>query len=185
MKIKKKALREEYIRRRDGISSSLIKIHCDLIRSRLSRVPEFSEAKTVAGYHSIGSEVDTRDILRDLLVRNIRLCLPLTESSGRMYFMEVKDLDSDLQLGEYDILEPRPTCKQCIKQDVILVPAVCVTNRCQRIGYGMGCYDRYLSKCNAFTIGLVFESQIVKSIPLEPSDVPLDMIVSERHTYRR
>ena len=48
-----------------------------------------------------------------------------------------------------------------------------------------GCYDRYLEEHKPFTIGLVFESQMVKSVPFEKDDVPLDMLVSERHTYRR
>ena len=180
----KKALRKEYIRRRDGISSSLAMIYGNAIRARLWNVPEFTEARTVAGYHSTGSEVYTGDILRDVLARGTRLCLPRTEQNDAINFYEISDIDS-LQIGKYGILEPHDRCKQCTNQEVMLVPAVCATAKCQRIGYGKGCYDRYLDEHKAFTIGLVFESQMVKSVPFDKNDVPLDMLVSERHTYRR
>ena len=184
MNAEKKSLRKEYMRRRDGISSSLAKIHCNAIRTRLWRVPEFTKAHTIAGYYSTGSEVYTRDILRDLLAQNISLCLPRTSQDDVINFYKVSDMSS-LQISRYDILEPNDRCKQCTKHDIMLVPAICATDKCHRIGYGKGCYDRYLAKHDVFTIGLVFESQMVKSVPFEKNDIPLDMIISEKHTYRR
>ena len=78
MSAEKKSLRKEYIRRRDGISSSLAMIYANAIRARLWNVAEFTEAHAVSGYHSTGSEVYTGDILRDVLARGTRLCLPRT-----------------------------------------------------------------------------------------------------------
>ena len=69
MSAEKKSLRKEYIRRRDGISSSLAMIYANAIRARLWNVAEFTEAHAVSGYHSTGSEVYTGDILRDVLAR--------------------------------------------------------------------------------------------------------------------
>ena len=59
MSAEKKSLRKEYIRRRDGISSSLAMIYANAIRARLWNVAEFTEAHAVSGYHSTGSEVYT------------------------------------------------------------------------------------------------------------------------------
>ena len=184
MTAEKKSLREEYMRRRDNISSNLARIHCNAIRARLWRVPEFTKADTIAGYHSNGSEVYTVDILRDVLARGTNLCLPRMALNDEIGFYKISTMDS-LEIGRYGILEPHERCKRCTKHEVILVPAVCATKKCHRIGYGKGCYDRYLGKNKAFTIGLVFESQIVKSLPMDQNDVPLDMIITERHTYKR
>ena len=112
MSAEKKSLRKEYIRRRDGISSSLAMIYANAIRARLWNVAEFTEAHAVSGYHSTGSEVYTGDILRDVLARGTRLCLPRTGQNDTINFYEISDMDS-LQIGKYGILEPHDRCKQC------------------------------------------------------------------------
>ena len=108
-------------------------IYANAIRARLWNVAEFTEAHAVSGYHSTGSEVYTGDILRDVLARGTRLCLPRTGQNDTINFYEISDMDS-LQIGKYGILEPHDRCKQCTDQEVMLVPAVCATAKCQRIG---------------------------------------------------
>ena len=92
MSAEKKSLRKEYIRRRDGISSSLAMIYANAIRARLWNVAEFTEAHAVSGYHSTGSEVYTGDILRDVLARGTRLCLPRTGQNDTINFYEISDM---------------------------------------------------------------------------------------------
>ena len=93
MSAEKKSLRKEYIRRRDGISSSLAMIYANAIRARLWNVAEFTEAHAVSGYHSTGSEVYTGDILRDVLARGTRLCLPRTGQNDTINFYEIFSAD--------------------------------------------------------------------------------------------
>jgi 5-formyltetrahydrofolate cyclo-ligase len=52
-----------------------------------------------------------------------------------------------------------------------------------RLGYGGGYYDRTLEGLRArgpvLAIGFAFNAQQAEALPLEPTDQPLDMIVTE------
>jgi 5-formyltetrahydrofolate cyclo-ligase len=55
----------------------------------------------------------------------------------------------------------------------------------QRLGYGKGYFDRELRSIGrAASAGLAFESQRRDRLPATPSDVPLDIIVTERRVLR-
>jgi len=49
------------------------------------------------------------------------------------------------------------------------------------LGYGAGLYDRFLEniRTDAKTIGVAFDFQILDTVPTEPHDKQLDMIVTE------
>ena len=51
-----------------------------------------------------------------------------------------------------------------------------------RLGYGGGYYDRTLQqlKKRPLLVGIAFAAQELDTIPREPHDVPLDMIVTEQ-----
>ena len=62
---------------------------------------------------------------------------------------------------------------------MILVPCIGLDNIGNRIGYGYGFYDRYLTKNDSAKIALTYSKQIVKSIPTSEYDVKMDWIVTE------
>ena len=50
-----------------------------------------------------------------------------------------------------------------------------------RIGYGAGYYDRFFDRLTRKipSIGLAFELQIIDRVPAEPTDQPVDFIITE------
>ena len=53
------------------------------------------------------------------------------------------------------------------------------------MGYGRGYYDRWFSKNNVKTkIGFAFEEQIVTHLPLEKTDINMDLIITEKEIIR-
>jgi len=88
--------------------------------------------------------------------------------------------------GFQGILEPPKGSQKTPskKIDLLIVPGVVFDQLGYRIGYGMGCYDRMLSTCPAKRIGLAYEFQRVQTLPHSKSDVPMDVIVTEKQTYR-
>ena len=58
------------------------------------------------------------------------------------------------------------------------------TDRGGRLGYGGGFYDRTLEGLRrngpALAIGFAFAAQEADGLPLEPTDQPLDLIVTEQ-----
>lgn len=69
--------------------------------------------------------------------------------------------------------------------DVIIVPMLGFDENLHRLGYGGGYYDRFLAtQPQAQKIGVCFEAGKLNQIPVEPHDIPLDIIVTETQTYR-
>ena len=63
---------------------------------------------------------------------------------------------------------------------MIVVPGVAFDRSRNRMGRGRGFYDRLLkSTPNAIKVGVAFDFQIFDTIPVEPFDVPMDIVVSE------
>jgi 5-formyltetrahydrofolate cyclo-ligase len=64
------------------------------------------------------------------------------------------------------------------------VPLVAFDRKGGRLGYGGGFYDRTIERLRArratMAIGFAFEAQELTDLPLEPTDQPLDLIVTEK-----
>lgn len=68
--------------------------------------------------------------------------------------------------------------------DVVIVPILGFDKSLNRIGYGGGYYDKFLSdQKNSFKIGVSFENGKVTNIHPEPHDVKLDIILTEAGIY--
>ena len=102
------------------------------------------------------------------------------EEKGNMEFYYVSDLDK-LEAGAYGIREPKKDSIPVtdLTDALILVPALAFDREGHRIGYGGGYYDRYLRRCGARAIGVIYEELLADSLPHEPHDISVDAIVTE------
>ncbi|GAH31629.1 unnamed protein product, partial [marine sediment metagenome] len=66
--------------------------------------------------------------------------------------------------------------------DLIIIPGVAFDLSGNRIGRGFGYYDNFLRKIHNSTkiIALAFEMQIVKKIPNDKNDIPVNKIITEK-----
>ena len=68
--------------------------------------------------------------------------------------------------------------------EIVVAPLVAFDRNGGRLGYGGGFYDRTLellrSKRPTLAIGFAYAAQEAVDLPLEPTDQPLDMIVTEQ-----
>ena len=64
--------------------------------------------------------------------------------------------------------------------DMIVVPLVAFDQTGARLGYGGGCYDRYLPMLSPACqiIGIAFDEQRVDRVPTDAHDLPLPHIIS-------
>lgn len=92
----------------------------------------------------------------------------------------------DLKPGAFGILEPTTT-KLISKEfiDVMVIPMVGFDERLNRIGYGRGYYDRYLSDYQGEKIGLAFFVQKYHHLPTDKFDIKMDKIVTENQVYQQ
>jgi 5-formyltetrahydrofolate cyclo-ligase len=68
----------------------------------------------------------------------------------------------------------------------VLVPALAVDLRGNRLGFGGGYYDRALAQCAPHRargpkrIAVVFDDEVVDSLPAEPHDQRVDAVLTDR-----
>ena len=76
-----------------------------------------------------------------------------------------------------------PEVDDYFEPEILIVPLVAFDARGGRLGYGGGFYDRTLEQLRArratLAIGFAFDAQEAEDLPLETTDQPLDMIVTE------
>lgn len=143
----------------------------------------FNEAKTVMFYAAMTYEVDTFQVMQIAFQRKKRVVLPLMDTKKRdLMPCEIRSYEQETHLCEYGFREPNDTCRGNIaisEIDVIFVPGLCFDVMHNRLGRGAGYYDTFLSRVptRVKKIGLAFDFQVLKSIPIEKQDVPLDGVI--------
>ena len=146
--------------------------------SKVLQFPELIEAKTVCVYMPTGNEIDTTDIIRYCKENGKRLAAPRV-NGDTMEFYYFTD-ETDMEQGAYDIWEPTGTEAVEDEESLVIMPGVAFDLSCNRIGYGKGYYDRYLSAHpHMKKVALAYDFQIVGRIKREVHDVRPDVVVTE------
>ena len=77
-----------------------------------------------------------------------------------------------------------PEIDDFFEPEILVVPLVAFDRQGGRLGYGGGFYDRTIELLRAkrptLAIGFAYAAQEADDLPLEPTDQPLDMMVTER-----
>lgn len=191
MEEKKRKLRKEFLKKRDNLSREEIESNSGKIEKRLFALPEFHRAKTIMFYVSFRSEVATGKMMRNAMKLKKRIAVPVVHGE-KIVACEIRNPRKELTKGSFGIREPKKEFRRRVNRkeiDVVVVPGVVFDNRGGRLGYGRGYYDRFLgSKSTKVTmnrshkcalIGLAFDLQIARKIPLKKKDVKVNKIITE------
>lgn len=143
----------------------------------------FKKAKNIFIYISFGTEINTKPIIEKALEENKNIYIPKIYKTDRS--MKAIKLNSFKELKENSIgiLEPIQDGEYIDKKkiDLIIVPGVVFDKEGNRIGYGGGYYDRYLSDIKEVSnkIALAYELQVLDFIGEEKHDIKVDYIITE------
>jgi 5-formyltetrahydrofolate cyclo-ligase len=181
----KAKLRKQFLESRSAMDPALRAALSERIAARLAEVPEFADARVVHLYiGAVGGEVATRAIALDILQAGKRLVCPRVVGGQRLEHHEVRSLD-ELVESARGLWEPDPHRSPRMDPsglDLILVPGIAFDRLGNRLGFGRGYYDRFLSALSAPKVALAFSLQIADSVPHSPLDVPVDWVVTESET---
>jgi 5-formyltetrahydrofolate cyclo-ligase len=139
-----------------------------------------SKAGCVAGYIYVGSEADVTSLLDDLATDGVRLALPYLGSRTADLAFRHYVKNDPLEIAPFGFRQPQAdadiaTC------DVILTPLVGFDRQMARLGQGAGHYDRMFARQpQALRIGIAWSVQEVVAIPVDPWDIPLDAVLTEK-----
>ncbi len=151
------------------------------ICSQVIRSELYRNARTIFCYVGTSREINTMPLLRAAVRDGKALALPYCQSLGVMEARRVQNL-SDLVTGKYNILAPKLECPVVEPEafDLVIVPCCTANAKGQRLGYGGGFYDRYLTKVKCPTMLLCRRHILAEDIPMEPHDLTMDYLVTER-----
>jgi len=154
------------------------------IRAAFLDMPEYKQAKIIFAYISEKREPDTVGIIEQALRDGKTVALPISLDGGIMEPRAIKSLD-ELVIGRYNIPAPTESAPLVADEeiDLIIVPAVTFNDRGYRLGRGGGYYDRFLSKSDAFSVGLG-RDRLIQEVPLESHDQCVKCLVTESGAKR-
>jgi 5-formyltetrahydrofolate cyclo-ligase len=138
----------------------------------------------VSFYWPIRTEIDPRPAINAL--RGVfTFCLPLTHGRRALSFLTWTP-DAPMTVDGFNV--PMPDGTAPVVPRTLVVPLLAFDSAGHRLGYGAGHYDRTLETLRANgpvrAIGFAFEAQRLEDdLPAEPTDQPLDVIVTERQTH--
>lgn len=62
--------------------------------------------------------------------------------------------------------------------DIAIIPGVAFDTNGHRLGHGKGYYDKLLPHIPALKAGICFPFQLIKEIPVEATDINMDIIIT-------
>lgn len=184
----KKAIRKEFLNRRNSLPEKLRLEYSKLIENELLFLEQYKRADVLLIYASYGSEVFTYGIIEHALSHSKRVFCPKVLAPGKMEFYEIFSVQ-ELICGYKNIPEPSDTKISYVHFEeantLMIMPLVAYDSCGMRLGYGGGFYDRYLQKYTfSGKVALGFECQKYEAtLPAEETDLPPDMIITETNCY--
>jgi 5-formyltetrahydrofolate cyclo-ligase len=149
------------------------------LRDALLSMPQVDMAGTIAAYISVGDEPDTRGLVYALWKRGAYVLLPLLLADYDLDWASYEGPDS-LRPGPHGLLhpaEPPRGVAAVASADLIIVPALAVDRRGQRLGRGGGSYDRALARVGAAipAVALIYDGELVDEVPSGTHDQRVSM----------
>ena len=151
-------------------------------------LPELKTAAMVGVYMAVGREVGTRRVMERCWAAGCGVCVPAFRKETGRYEMARLRKDDPTELGPARVAEPvRKEWIPLTGVDVMLVPGLAFDAAGGRVGHGGGHYDRTLAGAAAarpLKVGLAFEFQVFDRVPVEETDVRMDVIVTEKRVIK-
>lgn len=195
----KAELRRAVIARRDALDLDVRAAKSAVVCARLVELLDHLGAAaphTVAVYAAMGSEVDPAAFADAAVARGWRVAYPCMLSATdamacgqRMCMRAVSAGDASeapfiahptRAFAATDVDSVRFPLVPAAELDMVVVPLVAFDRTDARLGYGGGCYDRYLPILSPACqiVGIAFDEQRVDHVPTDAHDLPLPNIVS-------
>ena len=195
----KAELRRAVIARRDALDLDVRTAKSAVVCARLVELMDRLGAaapRTVAVYAAMGSEVDPAAFAAAAVARGWRVAYPCMLSAtdamacGQCMCMRAVSAGDASEapfiahptrtFAATDVDSDHFPIVPAAELDMVVVPLVAFDRTGARLGYGGGCYDRYLPTVapERPIVGIAFDEQRVDHVPTDAHDLPLSHIVS-------
>jgi len=182
----KKSLRTTYTKRRDSLPLAKITSESISIANKLLELPIWQ----FDYYHLFlpianKKEIDTSVILSILQGKDKHVIVPKVISGQNLKHYLLTD-NTTFTLSKWGVPEPKEGITiSPQKIDVVFVPLLAFDKEGNRVGYGKGYYDTFLSACrkDVIKVGVSFFEAEEKITDIHSSDIALDFCVTPKTVY--
>jgi 5-formyltetrahydrofolate cyclo-ligase len=132
------------------------------------------------------NEIDTHNIINHLKKNNCKIVLSKSNFKNFTLKNYIWDSSTILNVNKYGISEPQNGKEITNKEiDFVIVPLVSFDIEGNRLGYGKGFYDRFMSELSpsCIKIGLSHFEALEDLLPIDSKDIRLDYCVSPTRVY--
>lgn len=154
-----------------------------MAQARLLEFLEPHAGQTISGYMPIRTEIDPVPVMTKMALSGF-LTVPVIEAAGLPLKFRQWTANSEMVAGPFGAKVP--ATGGWLEPEVLIVPLIAFDRDGGRLGYGGGFYDRSLEVLRGrrptIAVGFAYAEQECAGLPLEGTDQPLDVIVTERET---
>ncbi len=152
-------------------------------QARLLELLEPHRGRALAGFVPIRSEINPLPVMAAMAAHG-PVGVPVVEGAGQPLSFRQWRPGCRMAPGPFGAAVPVEGA--ALVPEVLIVPLVAFDRRGGRLGYGGGFYDRTLEQLRShrptLAIGFAYAAQEADRLPLEPTDQPLDAIVTDAFT---
>lgn len=146
---------------------------------------QYQNAKSVMLYIPIGNEIDTSELMKDAFKSGKDVLVPVTNSETFEISAYKITEKTEFEKGTFSVKEPKEKVSfDASDIDVVLVPGIAFDRSGGRVGFGKGCYDKFLKNIKAVKVGFCYDFQITDYIDTDTNDVTMDYIITEKEFIR-
>ena len=160
----------------------------DVLIPRLTRLDEWVNARRILLYYATSEEIKIHGVMATTGGKQWHF--PRCAAGRKLVIHRLVDRSfADWKRSKFGVDEPPADSPEVDPEtlDLVVVPALAFDERGYRLGYGGGYYDRFLPRLrpDCVTVGVTLDALVVPALPVEPHDVPVQIIVTESRTIRR
>ncbi len=136
----------------------------------------------ISGYMPIHTELDILPAMHALHKKGYALCVPVIMGKAMPLKFSAWTPDTKMIKGEFGAMVPENS--HWLRPELLLCPMLAFDATGQRMGYGGGFYDRTIAALAPVrTLGFAYAAQQVAHLPTEPTDMPLEGIITEKGLF--
>ncbi len=136
------------------------------------------DIRAISGYMPIHTELDILPTMHALHARGYALSVPVIIGKAMPLKFSVWTPEAKMIKGPFGAMVPETNRWQ--RPDLLLCPMLAFDATGQRMGYGGGFYDRTIAGLAPVrAMGFAYAGQMTRNLPSEPTDMPLDGVITE------
>ena len=146
----------------------------------LSEIPQWKEAKIIALTKSMEIEFSTKNIVTLARSQGKQIVVPVTLSNRQMRFAYWNS-ETEFRKNPFGVEEPiNPIWVNEEEIDLVIVPGLAYSKKGERLGFGGGYYDCFLSQGKYDTVSLAYMEQVYETAlwNTEEFDIPVEWLIT-------